>query len=182
MTIRQTLCALGLATLTLWACNETPKGEQCANASMPACIPPVDDKASAELKKLHTDIASRWSLAKITTIDTVHKNAPMGDYRKIKAELCLATNGGVQYFINRDWKLNPTLFSACRKEAKELCYAREEWNPKDATDEENRQYGCQSLLQRVGKKRSRDGIGRFTDHREPRFFHHPDGHLSSFNG
>jgi hypothetical protein len=77
------------------ACQSKPNFETCGG--QPTCIPPNDENAPAEVKKLREDLAGRWKLIRTFTRDTFHKTER--EYRNLDRQLCISYDGGVQYFI-----------------------------------------------------------------------------------
>jgi hypothetical protein len=83
-----------IAVLFFVACESSPKFENCGG--QPACPPPTDANAPADLKKLRESVAGKWKLARINTIDTVRKTTAA--YTNLDRSLCLGYEGSVQYF------------------------------------------------------------------------------------
>ena len=48
---------------------------------------------------------------------------------------CQAALLEIQYFVARDWKLDPQLYSACYNDSKLFCQAKIEWYSKKNKDE-----------------------------------------------
>ena len=48
---------------------------------------------------------------------------------------CQAALLEIQYFVARDWKLDPQLYSACYNDSVEFCHAKKDWiSKKDNKD------------------------------------------------
>jgi hypothetical protein len=76
------------------ACQSSPKFETCGG--QPVCPAPTDANAPEDLKKLRENIAGKWKLVRINTIDTVRKTTAA--YTSLDRGICLSYEGGVQYF------------------------------------------------------------------------------------
>lgn len=83
-----------LAALFFVACESGPTFENCGN--QPVCAPPTDANAPEDLKKLRENVAGKWKLVKITTLDTVRKTTAA--YTSLDRSLCIGYEGSVQYF------------------------------------------------------------------------------------
>ncbi|MDZ7876497.1 MAG: hypothetical protein U5L45_02455 [Saprospiraceae bacterium] len=108
-----TLAAVAAVVLFM-ACQGSPKFENCGG--QPTCPPPTDANAPEDLKKLRENIAGKWKLVRINTIDTFHKTA--GAYTDLDRSICLGYAGSVQYF-REDRKLSCGLcYELSKKEDK----------------------------------------------------------------
>ncbi len=83
-----------MVALFFIACQSSPNFETCGG--QPVCTPPTDANAPEDLKKLRENIAGKWKLVRINTIDTVRKTTAA--YTSLDRGLCLSYEGGVQYF------------------------------------------------------------------------------------
>jgi hypothetical protein len=82
------------AALFFVACESSPKFETCGG--QPVCPSPTDANAPEDLKKLRENVAGKWKLVSINTIDTVRKTTAA--YTSLDRGVCLSYDGGVQYF------------------------------------------------------------------------------------
>jgi hypothetical protein len=82
------------AALLFVACESSPKFETCGG--QPVCPAPTDANAPEDLKKLRENVAGKWKLVRINTIDTVRKTTAA--YTSLDRGVCLSYDGGVQYF------------------------------------------------------------------------------------
>jgi hypothetical protein len=82
------------AALFFVACQSSPKFETCGG--QPVCPAPTDANAPEDLKKFRENIAGKWKLARINSVDTVRKTTQ--DYTRLDRGMCLSYEGGVQYF------------------------------------------------------------------------------------
>jgi hypothetical protein len=82
------------AALFFVACQSSPKFETCGG--QPVCPPPTDANAPEDLKKLRENIAGKWKLLRINTLDTVRKTT--SEFKTLDRGVCLSYEGGVQYF------------------------------------------------------------------------------------
>jgi hypothetical protein len=58
--------------------------------------PPTEANAPEDLKKLRENIAGKWKLARIVTVDTVRKTTAA--YTDLDRGMCLGYEGNIQYF------------------------------------------------------------------------------------
>lgn len=101
-----------------------------------------------------TDVAEDWRVDPVlheacsSVAKSVCHDVRGGDARVIS---CLMDNIGadhmtdecedaliqIQYFVARDFKLDPQLYRACRYDANRLCHASNSWEDKDNYDPNN---------------------------------------------
>ena len=93
----KSILLLAALTLVLGACKNDKKFETCAG--QPVCtMPPTADNAPADLLKLRENVAGKWKLIKVATVDTIHKTGR--DWTDIQRSFCISYDGGVQFFMD----------------------------------------------------------------------------------